>query len=552
MYLGLDVGGTHTDAVLVNGSGVVASVKVVTDHGNLLNSVNAAFEHLFKSAAPADISRINLSTTLSTNAIVESTIEDVGMLVSAGPGIDASNYAIGKHFAIVEGSVDHRGTEIKSPDRKQVEKAVKDFRKAGVKVFAVAGKFSTRNPSHEITLRDSVAESADFITLGHRLSGQLSFPRRVTTAYYNSAVWRIFSSFSDAVEKGIAGRGVSPSINILKADGGTMPLAVSRQFPVESILSGPAASVMGIVALCDISEDSIILDIGGTTTDIAVFADGAPLIEPEGISLDGRPTLVRSLKTKSIGIGGDSLLAVKDGAVTAGPERRGPSMAEGGAVPTLIDAFNVCRKTGYRDTALSEKGIGDLAGKVGMEPASLATAAVEFAADLIRREVDALVAEINEKPVYTVHEMLEGKVIVPKKVYLMGGPAKAFAPLLEKKFGIGTVVPENYAVANAIGAALARTTIDIELFADTEKKKLIIPNLDVNTTCERDYSLAKARKDAVSYLMNHLRTLGVDAGEGQTEIIEASEFNMVGGFYATGKNIRVKCQIKPGVLAKLA
>ncbi len=148
--------------------------------------------------------------------------------------------------------------------------------------------------------------------------------------------------------------------------------------------------------------------------------------------------------------------------------------------------------------------------------------------------------------------MLEGKVIVPKKVYLMGGPAKAFAPLLEKKFGIGTVVPENYAVANAIGAALARTTIDIELFADTEKKKLIIPNLDVNTTCERDYSLAKARKDAVSYLMNHLRTLGVDAGEGQTEIIEASEFNMVGGFYATGKNIRVKCQIKPGVLAKLA
>lgn len=552
MYLGLDVGGTHTDAVLVDKGGVVAWVKVVTDHVNLLNSVNAAFDELFKSASPSEIKRINLSTTLSTNAIVEGKIEDVGMLVSAGPGVDAENYSIGNNFNIIEGSVDHRGTEIKAPDRKQVEKAVKEFRKNGVKVFAVAGKFSTRNPSHENSLRDAVAESADFITLGHRLSGQLSFPRRVTTAYYNSAVWRIFSSFTDAVEKSVSQRGVTPVINILKADGGTMPLKVSRQFPVESILSGPAASVMGIIALCDIREDSVILDIGGTTTDIAIFADGAPLIEPEGISLEGRPTLVRSLKTKSIGIGGDSAIRVKDGAVTAGPERRGPSMADGGAEPTLIDAFNMCMNTGYRDAELSRKGIADFAKKNGMEPAKLAAAAVEYATELIRLEVDELVSEINAKPVYTVHEMLEGKIIVPKKVYIMGGPAKAFAPLLEKKFGIAAVVPENYAVANAIGAALARTTIDIELFADTEKKKLIIPNLDVNTACDRDYTLAQARQDAVTYLVNHLRSLGIDGTEGETEIIEASAFNMVGGFYATGKNIRVKCQIKPGVLVKLA
>jgi hypothetical protein len=227
-------------------------------------------------------------------------------------------------------------------------------------------------------------------------------------------------------------------------------------------------------------------------------------------------------------------------------------MAEGGSAPTLIDAFNSCMKTGYRDAAASAAGIEALARKSGMEPGKLAAAAVEYSADLIRREVDALVAEINQKPVYTVHEMIEGKLIEPKKIYIMGGPALAFAPLLEKKFSLEAVVPANHAVANAIGAALARTTIDIELFADTEKKKLIIPNLDVHTSCDRDYTLARARQDAVTYLLNHLRSLGIDGSEGETEIVEAAAFNMVGGFSTTGKNIRVKCQIKPGVLAKLA
>ena len=472
MYLGLDVGGTHTDAVLIDVSGVVDSVKVVTDHGNLLNSVTGAFDTLLKGVNPADIKRINLSTTLSTNAIVEGKTENVGMLVTAGPGVDPAGYSIGKNFHVIDGSIDHRGTEIKPPNRGQLEKAAKNFKKNGLKVFAVSGKFSTRNPNHENVLRDSVAEIADFTTLGHQLSGQLGFPRRVTTAYYNSAVWRIFSGFADAVEESIKHYGISPVINILKADGGTMPLSMARGLPVESILSGPAASVMGIIALCDIHDDSIILDIGGTTTDIAVFADGAPLIEPDGISLETRPTLVRALKTRSIGLGGDSAIHVRDGKVTVGPDRPGPSMAEGGGKPTLIDAFNAVGGTEYRDVGRSNEGINALSSKYGLESRSLAEAAVEYAVDLIKNEVDSLLREINEKPVYTVHEMIEGKTIVPRSVHVMGGPAEAFGFLLEKKFGLPVTIPENYAVANAIGAALSRTTIDIELFADNSSPRL--------------------------------------------------------------------------------
>ena len=129
---------------------------------------------------------------------------------------------------------------------------------------------------------------------------------------------------------------------MLKADGGTMPFSLSRGVPVETILSGPAASVMGIAALCDITQDCIMLDIGGTTTDIAIFAGGVPLIEKDGISLQDYPTLVRALRTRSIGVGGDSVIRATAKGVTVGPDRKGPAMAAGGKEPALVDALN-CR-----------------------------------------------------------------------------------------------------------------------------------------------------------------------------------------------------------------
>ena len=213
------------------------------------------------------------------------------------------------------------------------------------------GKFSTRNPRHENYIRrmvcncvdESVCEYADFVTLGHQLGGALNFPRRVATAYFNCAVWRLYNQFATAVEKALKDMGLAHvKVNILKADGGTMPLPQSRKMPVQSIFSGPAASVMGIIALTDIFHDSIILDIGGTTTDIAVFASGAPLIEREGIDIGSHPTLVSALKVHSIGIGGDSAISVvgPKEVVRVGPNRLGPSVCLGGERVTLTDALN--------------------------------------------------------------------------------------------------------------------------------------------------------------------------------------------------------------------
>jgi len=549
MFCGIDVGGTHTDAVLVDESGIVAASKIVTDHKNLVGTIRESLDKILHEAAPGSVEWINISTTLSTNAIVENKTEKVGVMVSSGPGVDPSGFAIGDHYRLIRGSIDHRGTVVQDLNAKDLKGALKEFSKKKVKVFAVVSKFSTRNPSHEDQLSASLQDTGDYVTRGHRLSGELNFPRRITTAYYNSAVWRLYNEFADAVEKSIADHGISAAINILKADGGTMPLTLSRVIPVETILSGPAASVMGIIALCHIDEDSVILDIGGTTTDIAVFAEGAPLIEREGISLNRRPTLVRSLKTHSIGIGGDSVLSVADAKVVVGPERVGPSMAQGGDEVTLIDAFNFSENAGFGDESASAAGIKKLAVEHGMEPGELSRQAVQRAADVIKSEVHMILEEINQRPVYTIHELLEDKHVEPKKLYIMGGPAKAFAGVLEKSFGLPVVVPEEFAVANAVGAALARTTKDIELLADTEKGQLIIPSIDIMKKVGGWYTLSDAEADARQYLLEYLKNHNADTGV-VPEIVESTSFNMVDGFNTVGKNIRVKCQVKPGVLLK--
>ena len=552
MYCGLDVGGTHTDAVLVDeGGAVVAAGKVLTDHNDLIDTVHRSLDGVLDGRQSAGIRWINLSTTLSTNAIVEGKNEEVGVMVSAGPGINPFSYSIGENYHFIRGAIDHRGFEIQMLDEREAGVIAKKYAKKGLRVYATVSKFSTRNPAHELRIGEMLNGQADFVSLGHRLSGELNFPRRINTAYYNSSVWRLFNRFAVAVEETLQTRKISAQVNILKADGGTMPLPLARNMPVESILSGPAASVMGVLALCDVAEDAVVLDIGGTTTDIAIFAGGDPIVEREGITLNSHRTLVRSLRTRSIGVGGDSVIRCDGGEVSAGPDRAGPSMADGGVSPTVVDAFNFLGVIDYANAESSRRGIVELAAKSGMEPASLANAVIEKAVATIRAAVDDMLDEINSRPVYTIHELLEERPIRPARIYVMGGPAHAFREALGKAFALEVVIPRMHGVANAIGATLAKTTVFAELFADTERGTLLIPNLGVNTGVTGSYALEQAREDARKYLRLHLESIG-RGGEADVEVTESSSFNMVQGFTTTGRNMRVKCQVKPGVMLKVS
>lgn len=565
MLLGIDVGGTHTDAVALTVQGtkatLVASAKVKTDHDDLLASVNQALAAVLAEVDPASITQLNLSTTLSTNAIVENRTEEVGVLVVPGPGLDPMNYRTCRDFHVLPGSMDHRGMESDRLDESAAREAVAACIKNEVNTFAVVGKFSVRNPLHENQLRhmlcgssgnNNACKQADFVTLGHQLGGALNFPRRVATAYFNCAVWRLFGRFATAVEQSLKEHGLTCRVNILKADGGTMPLPYSRTMPVQSIFSGPAASVMGIIALTDIFHDSVILDIGGTTTDIAIFVEGTPMVEPSGIDIGSHPTLIRALKVKSIGIGGDSAITVMGDVVRVGPNRLGPSMADGGTHPTLTDALNYLGNSTVGDMEASHAGIEAFAANHTISPLQLAEEAVKNAATSIRTETRALVAEVNAKPVYTIHELMEDKKIVPKKVYLVGGPAQAMKMPLFAEFRLSTEVPKNYAVANAVGAALTRTTTDLELFADTQKHSLFIPALGHRENIPGDYNLDDAKRDAMNHLLAHLTDLKLASDADRALITHASSFNMVDGTNLVGKNIRVTCQIKPGVAARLA
>ncbi len=564
MYLGIDVGGTHTDAVALNEAGIAATCKVKTDHADLLASVNQALEGILKSVPAREIAQLNLSTTLSTNAIVQGQTEDVGLLVIPGPGISADAFMLCRAYHVLRGAIDHRGSESDQLDLGEARAAIAACRKSGVRVFGCVGKFSTRNPLHENTLRQLLGPAgapgeggADFVTLGHELAGRLNFPRRLATAYFNCAVWRVFNAFADAVEKSLGRLGLSHvRVNTLKADGGTFPRAQARRMPVQSIFSAPAASVMGIIALCDITHDSVILDIGGTTTDIAVFVEGQPLVENDGIHIGSHPTLVRALKVRSIGIGGDSALSVLGETVRVGPNRLGPSQAdcvEAGcacaenARPTLLDALNVAGFCAHGNADASRQAVAAFAACHSMSAESLARLAVEAAAEAIHKATRELLDEINDKPVYTIHELLEGRRVAPRRVYIMGGPAKAMQEPVRQRFELFTVVPEHSAVANAIGAALTRNTDSLELFADTEKGVMFIPSLRHRENVPRTYRLPEAQRDALNHLLAHLSEMGVFADRDNAQVTHATSFNMVSDGVTTGRNIRVKCQIKPGV-----
>ena len=436
--LGLDMGGTHTDAVLLRGGTLLASVKVPTNHQDLLVSTREALHALFESGAafPADVSRATFGTTLAVNAVVQNACAPVGLLIGAGPGLDPGWFGLGGHTALVPGGVDHRGTEVAPPDREAIRRVVSGWREEGLAAFACVAKFSTRNPAHEDAMAEVIREvfsdgPEPVIALGHRLSGRLNFPRRIATAYWNAAVWTLHNRFADAVEASLKDMGIDAPAYLLKAAGGAIPRSVSRERPVEALLSGPAASVMGMMALMpSCSEDTLVLDMGGTTTDIALLAAGQPVLSPDDLVVNGRSTLVRALKSVSIGLGGDSQVTVAPG-IQVGPLRKGPALAFGGTDgPTFLDCLNVLGHADAGDVAASRAGVESLAAAHGLSAESLSQEVLDCARSRVASAVRSLLDEVNSRPVYTLAALLEERAVRPARAVLVGGPAEAVAPLL--------------------------------------------------------------------------------------------------------------------------
>lgn len=551
MIVGLDMGGTHVDAVAIEDGKIINTSKKPTDRKNLFNSIWTTLEDLLQDEDISKIKRINLSTTVCTNAIVEDKTDSVGMFIQSGPGLSHDFLACGDENVFLSGYIDHRGRVVKNFDPEEIKESANLFKEKGIKSCAIVTKFSTRNPKHELKIKNLIEKDFSPITLGHNMSGKLNFPRRVYTSYLNSAVYNTFNEFSKSIKKSMEIKGISAPLYILKADGGTMSLSSAEENPVETILSGPAASFMGINAMLGTDKDAILLDVGGTTTDIFFLADGVPLFEPLGIKIGDYKTLVRAIYSVSIGLGGDSSIKIVENKLKIGPKKEGYPFAFGGPSPTPTDAMIVLGFMDDGDKNKAYEAMNMLGAQLNLSAEQVAEKIMDIMADMIKEKVDDLLYEINSHPVYTVKELLYGKKIEPKLINIIGGPAKVLTPFLEKKFSLPCYFPKNYHVANAAGAALAKTTTEITMLADTSQKTLSVPELGIYERIGGSFSMDLARKKTLELIEEKAKALGAGEDEIDPEITEESSFNIVRGFYTSGKNIRIKAQVKPGLIYKL-
>lgn len=560
--LGIDCGGTHTDAALLEVDEgkclLLASAKTATLHENLPGSIAAVIKALAKERdfSKDAIDRVTLGTTLEVNALVQGKADEVGLALTAGPGLDPIHFVIGNHFCIVPGGLDHRGVETTPVYVKELEKIAVDWPKQGVAAIACVGKFSPRNPAHEDLLGKVAGNASGLpVTLGHKLSGRLNFPRRIATAYYNAAVSRLHASFLQAVEETLHSFGIHGQFRLLKADGGAIPFAVSAREPVQSILSGPAASVMGVLALWSKAAEgcSLLLDMGGTTTDLAMFLNGSPVIDRQGMQLNGRRTLVKSLAAISIGVGGDSLLQVENGEIVCGPQREGPAMAFGGANATLLDALNTLDKnpgSDRGDIAASRNGMkefGKLAGFSALDAASLAC---ENAMAKIAKAAYDLVENVNSRPIYTLASLKAAKDARPTVACLAGGPAQCVAKRLEPVLGMPVEIAPCPQVANAIGAGITLPTASLEVYVETGKGILTAPAIDYQEKAPRDCGLEWARNRALELLRIRLASEGIE--DAKVEVVEEDLFATLDDRGRGARDIRVSVQATPGIIGSVA
>jgi N-methylhydantoinase A/oxoprolinase/acetone carboxylase beta subunit len=549
MIIGLDVGGTHTDVVLIGPEGLIREVKVSTDSTNLFQTVLDGLEGVTVGIDPQDVHRVVLSTTLTTNMVVQQKLPPVGMIAAGGPGIDPELFRTNEHYHVVDGAMDHRGREIRPLNEERIRFICGQLRAQGIRYAGAVSKFSVRNPQHEKLMADIMTPYFERVFLGHQFSGTLNFPRRIATTYLNAAVYPIHKEFFEAVQKSLARKGLTVPIRILRPDGGNMSFDSSIDYPAQTILSGPSASVMGAVAYAPDNDATLVLDIGGTTTDMALMINAVPLLAPLGIELGTYKTLIRALQTQSIGVGGDSAVRLNGRDLRIGPDRLGCAMAYGGPAPTPTDAFCVLGLSETGDRNRAAQGLTPIAESLGVTVEQAATRIFDATCELILASARDMVDRISSKPVYTVHEVYEGHRIKPGHVLVLGGPAPQFARKLESLFDGNVRVVPHWKVANAIGCALARTTSEVTLFADTAQQMATAPGEHFSLNISPDFNIGDARKMALRLLKQKAMRRGANPDHLQMEVIEESQFNMIRGFHTIGRNIRVRVQIKPGLIA---
>ncbi len=386
LLLGVDTGGTYTDAVLIRDEkDVIASAKSLTTRHDLAVGVGGAVRAVLAEAgvdAP-DVSMASLSTTLATNALVEGQGGRVALIYIGFREKDLAAQGLadalkGDPFIVLSGGHNHAGGEAQPLDEAGL-RAFLEEQKDAVSGFAVASQFATRNPAHELRAAEMVAEvTGRPVSSSHQLSAKLNGPKRALTAVLNARLIGMIDRLIGRAEGMLREIGITAPMMVVRGDGALISADQARERPIETILSGPAASIVGARWMTGV-DLALISDIGGTTTDVALLRDGRPAIDPAGARVGLYRTMVEAVAMRTSGLGGDSevhfVAEGLAGGVTLGPRRVLPvslvAVDAPGVVHDTLDAQLRSSTPGEHDGLFVRAVAGQTTEGIGTREAAL-------------------------------------------------------------------------------------------------------------------------------------------------------------------------------------
>ncbi|MGX9755152.1 hydantoinase/oxoprolinase family protein [Clostridioides difficile] len=333
--MGIDTGGTYTDCVIIDSSTkkLLYKSKTLTTKQNLLLCVQECVKGI-DTKYLEDISLVCLSTTLATNAIVEGKGCKEGLILIGG--IPEGEMPTDR-YKVIKGKYDIKGRVKENICEEEVKEVLEYFRN-NVDALAVSGYASVRNPGHEIYVKEMIKRELDIpVACAHELTSTLGYYDRTVTVDLNAKLIPMICDLIDSVKTVMAENNINAPLMIVKGDGNLMTEHCAKDKPIETILSGPAASVMGGVFLSG-EKDAFILDMGGTTTDIANIENGMLKVRDEGAKVGGWLTNVKAAEISTFGLGGDSRIYL-DGCknIKIGPQKSTPLCIAGDKYPTFVE-----------------------------------------------------------------------------------------------------------------------------------------------------------------------------------------------------------------------
>lgn len=546
--IGIDVGGTFTDAVEICDSKIVCQTKIPTDREDLLHTIITALDALNINGKES-LKHITVSTTLVTNAILQSNLPQVEIILFPGSGMKLSSLPWPVSYRILTGELDFRGREVRPPDKTEWLLLAEELRKTSSQpLVAIIGKFSHRNNRLEQQLAEFLAQEVPNIRIAQGYKwGQTNFYRRSLTTYLNLACQDLMTAFSSQLQQAIRNRRCQAPIRVLKADGGVLPVAALR--PVESIYSGPAASVLGAMAQSTAEDSYIVVDVGGTTTDIGLVLSGTPLISSKGAQIGQFLTNIRSLAVRSVSVGGDSAVLADNKDFVLADYRLGPACCMGGSTPTPTDAMRYLNLIDIGELSRAEEALTMLLPENRRDKSSLRSLAESIIARMVEKiaaVIEQLLQEWKDEPAYKVWEVLHQRENIKFHIRLSGGGGIGICSALEYRMNTKTILAESAEFSNAVGAALAKPTFSWTMNLDTYLSRYRIEETGEQG---RWTGSKKAQGQAEQFLIElaqrQAETMDIDPNSIQKELFDY--FPLVEGYETVGQIVRGSAYVRPDV-----